>query len=247
MKNYQNKSNFLILFGLLLSISNIYSQSVNNEISTYNWFDKTVGKENLDIINGTPHNNPYRTVGGTHIYFIDQYELGSLTYEGQVYYNVKLKYDIYRDILVLNPFESENIGINLIQNKVESFSIKDKNFIKIDKKINAVPQFTTGYYEENKIAPDFIFYIKYHKDQQKVIGEGIVSYTFKEDTFYFLNFKNSVNQISSKNDVIKIFPEQKKQINEFYFMNRELKKADLNQFMKNLMKYINNSLSIQTK
>jgi hypothetical protein len=247
LKNYQNKSSFLILFGLLLSISNIHSQSVNNETSIYNWFDKTVGKENLDIINGTPHINPYVTVGDNNIYLIDQYEQGNLNYEGQIYYNVKLKYDIYRDILVLNPFESENIGINLIQNKVESFSIKDKNFIKIDKKDNSVPEFTTGYYEESKIAPDFIFYIKHHKDQQKVITEGTLSYNFKENTSYFLNLKNKVYLINSKNDIIKIFPEQKKQINGYYLMNRELKNSDLNQFMKNLMKYINNSLSIQTK
>jgi len=247
LKNYQNKPSFLILFGLLLSISNIHSQSVNNEVSTYNWFDKTVGKENLDIINGTPHNNPYATIGDNNIYLIDQYELGNLTYEGQTYYSVKLKYDIYRDILVLNPFESENIGINLIQNKVESFSIKDRNFIKIDKKDNGVPEFTTGYYEESKTAPDFIFYIKHHKGQQKVISEGTLSYTFKENTSYFLSLKNKVYQINSKNEIIKIFPEQKKQINGFYLMNRELRKTDLNQFMKNLMKYINNSLSLQTK
>lgn len=247
MKNYQKKSAFLILFGLFLNISIIYSQT-NNDIATYNWFDKTVGTENLDIVNGIPHINPYRTTGDNHLYYIDRYETGSLIYEGQSYYNIKLKYDTYRDLLVLNPFdESENIGINVITTKVESFSIQDKNFVNINKKDLDVREFTPGYYEENKITPDFKFYIKHHKNQQKVINEGILSYNFKENNSFFLDLKNKIYPIKSKNNIIKLFPEQKKQINGFYLMNRELRNSDENQFMRNLMRYINNSLSIQTK
>jgi len=247
LKNYQKKSAFLILFGLFLNIFIIHSQT-SNDVAIYNWFDKTIGKENLDIINGIPHTNPYRTTGDSHLYYIDQYELGTLNYEGQLYYNVKLKYDIYRDILVLNPFgESESVGINVITTKVSSFSIKDKNFVNIDKKDPAVPEFTAGYYEENKISPDFIFYIKHHKNQIKSINEGVLLYTFKENMSYFLDIKGKIYSIKSKNDIIKLFPDQKKQINGFYLMNRELRKSDENQFMRNLMKYISNSLSIQTK
>lgn len=248
MKNYQKNSIFLVLFGLFLNFHPIYSQS-NADISTYNWFDKTVNKKNLDIVNGAPHTNPYRTVGDNNMYYIDdKYEIGTLVYENQKYYNVKLKYDIYRDILVLNPYEaSENIGLNVIRNKVQSFSIKDKNFILIDRKENSLPEFTTGYYEENKIAPDFIFYIKHHKDQQKAINDAGLYYVYKENTSFFVELKNKVYKINDKSDIINLFPEQKKQINGFYLMNRELKKTDLNQFMTNLMKYINNSISIQTK
>lgn len=248
MKNYQKKSAFLILFGLFLNISAIHSQTSSNDISTYNWFDKTVGIENLNLINGVPHTNPFRTIDENNMYYINQYELGSLNYEGQTYYNVMLKYDIYRDILALNPFgESENIGVNVIKTKVQFFSIKDKNFVNIDKKDPAVPEFTAGYYEENKISPDFVLYIKHHKNQQKTIVESVLYYHFKEDTSFFLDLKNKTYSIKSKNDVIKLFPEQKKQINGFYLMNRELRKSDEKQFMRNLMKYISNFLSIQTK
>jgi hypothetical protein len=247
LKNYQKKSISLTLFGLFLNISIIYSQT-NNDISIYNWFDKIVGKENLDIINGIPHTNPYRAINDNHLYYINQYELGNLTYEGLNYYNVKLKYDIYRDVLVISPLnESENFGVNITTYKVKSFSIKDKNFVNIDKKDSLVPQFATGYYEENKIAPNAIFYIKHHKNQQKVINDGMLSYLFKENNLYYLNLKNKIYPIKNKNNLIKSLPDQKKQINEFYLMNRELRKSDENQFMRNLMKYISNSLSIELK
>ncbi|MDR7369417.1 hypothetical protein [Flavobacterium aquidurense] len=248
MKNHQQRSLFLLIFGLFLNFSTIYSQT-NADISTYKWFDQAINDKDLDIINGTLHTNPYRTVGENNMYYIDdKYESGILIYENQAYYNVKLKYDIYRDILVLNPPQaSENMGLNVISSKVQSFSIKGKTFIRIDRKDNAVPEFSTGYYEENKIASDFIFYIKHHKDQQKGINDGGVYYIYKENTSFFLDLKNKIYKINDKSDVVNLFPEQKKQINGFYLMNRELKKSDLNQFMTNLMKYINNSISVQTK
>ncbi|KRD10987.1 hypothetical protein ASE21_04495 [Flavobacterium sp. Root901] len=246
MKNYQKKSAFLILFGLFINIYVIHSQT-NNDVNIYNWFDKTVGKNNLDLNNGVPHINPYRSVGDSHLYLTNKYEIGKIDYDGQKYYEVKLKYDIYRDILVLNPYgESENVGINLNQSKVEAFSIQDKNFIKIDKKSETVAEFTPGYYEESKITEDFTFYIKYHKDIQKTVSENGILYSFKENNTFFINLKNNIYLIRGKSDIVKLFPDQKKQINGFYLMNRELQKSDLNQFMKNLMKYISNSLAIKT-
>ncbi|WP_343696538.1 hypothetical protein [Flavobacterium sp.] len=247
MKNYQKKSAFLILFGLFLNIYVIHSQT-NNDVNVYNWFDKTVGKDNLDLNNGVPHTNPYKAIGDSHLYLIDKYEIGKINFDGQKYYDVKLKYDVYRDILVLNPYgESENIGINLNQSKISSFSILDKNFVKIEKKNETVPEFVPGYYEESNIAADFTFYIKHHKDIQKTVLESGIFYSFKENNSFFIDFKNTIYPIKGKNDIIKLFPEQKKQINGFYLLNRELKKSDQDQFMKNLMKYISNSLAIQTK
>ncbi|RED25323.1 hypothetical protein BD847_2073 [Flavobacterium cutihirudinis] len=247
MKNYQKSLVFLILFGLFLNIHTSHSQT-NTEVNTYKWFDKTVGQDNLDLNNGTPFTNTFRTQDGSHLFLTDSFELGKVTYENQNYYDVKLKYDTYRDILVLNPFgQSENIGISLIQNKISSFSIKDLNFVKIDRKIETVPEFTTGYYEEIKFAADFVFYIKHRKIQLKTLSETGVYYNFKEDNTFFVDLKGTVYQIKGKNDILKLFPEQKKQINGFYLMNREQRKSDLNLFMKNLMKYISNSLSIQTK
>jgi len=248
LKNYQKKIVFLILFELFLNIHPIQSQT-SNDINTYNWFDTTVGRSNLDINNGVPHTNSFRTLNtDIHLYLINKYELGRVTYENQTYYDVKLKYDIYRDILVLNPDGgSENIGINLIQNKVSSFSIKDKNFIKRERKTEDIPEATTGYYEESKIAPELVLYIKHHKDMQKTIYESSLYFTFKENNSYFIDLKGKIYAIRGKSDLVKLFPEQKKQINGFYLLNRELRNSDLDQFMKNLMKYTFNSLSISSK
>ncbi|MEN2399753.1 hypothetical protein GKZ90_0008185 [Flavobacterium sp. MC2016-06] len=245
MRNFQKKSIFLTLFGLLLSIYNLHSQT-NNQTAISNWFDKDVGKENLDINNGTLHINPYKTVGDNNMYYIsDKFELGSLTYNDQTYYDTNLKYDIYKDVLVLNPFgESEHLGIALTQNKVSAFSIKNNTFVRVETKNDSLPEFTSGYYEETKLSSDFILYIKHHKTIKKIISDNEIAYTFKDNNLFFITLNHKLYLIKGKNDIIKLFPEQKKEINGFYLMNREIKKSDLNQFMKNLMKYIKNSLTV---
>lgn len=245
------KSKIHIVLALLVISCNafkIYSQK-NPEIYLYNWFDTIAGKENLGLNNGTLHTNPYRTIGKNNMYYLaDQYTKGDVRFDSQTYYDVNLKYDIYKNELILNPYgESEHIGIILIQDKTESFSINDTRFVKIEKKDNDLPEFTTGYYEVNKFAPDFIFYIKHHKDIHKGINDDGVFYNFKENHLFFISLKNKTYQIKSKNDINKLFPEQKNQINVFYSSNREILKSDKNQFMENLMKHINNFFSNTSK
>lgn len=246
MKNYQKKFTFLILFGLILSTKTIYAQT-DKEI--YNWFDQTFGKENLDINNGVLYTNPYKTLDNNTLYFLnDKFEKGDLTYNGQIYYNVSLKYDLYRDLLILNQFNaSDLLGITLNNEKVNAFTILNSNFIRIVKEKYNYPEFSTGYYETISLSENLIFYIKHSKAIQKKIKDDGSYYYFKDNNLFYLDYKKVLYAITGKNDLIKLFPEQKKQINEFYLSNRSIRKSDLNQFMKNLMKYINTSISNQAK
>lgn len=248
MKNYQKNFVFLILFGLFLNIHTLYSQT-KTDITIYNWFDKIVGKNNLDICNGVLYTNPYRTIDNNNLYYLnDKFENGSLTYNGQIYYNVSLKYDVYRDLLIVNqPGSSDLLGISLNNERVNSFTILNNNFIRVVKEKYNHPDFSTGYYETTSFNEDFIFYIRHSKTIQKKIRDDGAYYYFKDNSAFYLDYKNTLHTIAGKSDLVKLFPEQKKQINEFYLSNRSIRKSDLNQFMKNLMKYINNSLSNQAK
>ncbi len=212
MKNYQKKIIFLTLFGLLLSINSIHSQSIK-EIEIHNWFDNSIGKNNLDINNGILHTNPYTTLDGSTIYFKDdKFEKGTLGFEGQFYYETSLKYDIYRDILILNPYgASELIGISLVKEKVDSFSLYNRNFVKLNKEQYNLPGFISVIMKLQKTLLHFTFYIKYSKTIQKVVREDGIFYQFKPKNNYFLAYKKTLYIVDSKSDIIKIFPEKKEE------------------------------------
>ncbi|MDQ6470380.1 hypothetical protein RB619_06985 [Flavobacterium sp. LHD-80] len=239
MKNSQKKVIFLSLFGLLLNIYSIHSQSVK-EIETFNWFDKNTGIESLDIKNGRAHLNFDKTVENQHRYYgPDEFRKGSVRYNSQNYFDLYLKYDIYADELVLRPYdEQNNTKINLIKSNVSNFKIGNETFVNLKELNNTA--FKGGYYEEIAINSNQIFYIKYYKEKKKNIKEefNLIEYTPRYE--FILWKENKFNLINDKKAIIALFPESKRKINDFYLMNRNLRKENTSLFMKNLIKFINN-------
>ncbi len=232
-KNYS-----LILLGLFLCIQNTFGQN-QNEIQTYNWFDSAIGKESLEYSAGTAHLNFDSTIDNQHRYYkLDQFKNGNITYNNQSYYNLDLKYDIFTDELIIRPYpENSRIQINLVKEKMNSFMIENEKFVNL-KDLNTT--YKSGYYEENIIGDNCILYIKYIKAKKSIIEgtSSLISYTPYCE--FLLLKENKFILINSKSEIIKLYPKQKRRIDDFYSINKGLKKESPGLFMKNLMKYINN-------
>lgn len=248
MKNYQKKNIIFILFGLSLNILSIYSQNNSNNTPIQNLFDKTIGNENLPIYNGSRYVNQYRSLDNTHCYYISgNYTSGNLDYQNQTYANVDLKYDINNDILVLKPIgKYDFLGINTIKQNIANFKIYDKKFININYNNPSCPDFMNGYYQEITF-PEMTLYIKHHKNRSTVMDKSVADGTtqsttdsFTEKNEFVLKLKNIYYKIASKNDLIKIFPEYKSKIKNYYSSNYRLEESDNKIFIENLIKEISN-------
>ncbi|WP_426486575.1 hypothetical protein [Flavobacterium sp. 2] len=239
MKNSKKTILLLCLFGLLLNIPSIHSQSIK-ETEIFNWFDKNTGIESLDIKNGPAHLNFDRTIGNQHRYYgADEFKKGSINYNGQDYFDVYLKYDIFADQLVLRPYDLQNTTkIDLIKANITHFKIGDENFVKLKDLNNS--SFKGGYYNETVIKNNQALYIKYYKEKKKNIKEELDLVDYKPRYEFILWKDSKFNLINEKKEIIVLFPESKRNINDFYLMNRSLRKENPPLFMKNLMKYINN-------
>ena len=239
MKNLKKKSLSILFFGLFLNISSIHSQS-SNKTSVYNWFDKTTNKESLPINNGKLHTNFDKIIGTVDRYYNSEFASGNLGYQEQEYFDVQLKYDIYKDEIILKSPGEGLIEINLIKENVQYFKLLDKKFINlnIDKKLPANAR--GGYYEESVIGKKFTFYIKHYKDKKEILKgtETFIDYYNKNEFVLFTQGKYT--NVDSKNELLKLFPNDKNKINDYYLMNRNLRKENEARFMENLMRYINN-------
>lgn len=249
MKN--RKSCYHILFLLLYlmnPVSFVLGQTTEN-VSLYNWFDAKTSKENLPISNGTLHVNYDRTINnGNRYLFSDKFSKGIVNYNDQNYYDVNLKYDIYKDALVLNPYkDSDNIGINMIKEKTAGFTLQGRTFVNLNLNGKLPSDFYTGFYEENLIGKGFIFYIKYRKEAKEIIESKFVSIDYIFKTEFILYYKNSFIKLHSKRDLTQLFPDYKTKIDDFYQMNRALETANEVQFMENLMRYVNSFLPTESK
>lgn len=248
MKTKHNTFDPKLLLTFLLTLAvNILAAQTSEEVLT-KYFDQTIGSENLDINNGSVHVNEFRILNNKHRYYpADNFETGTVTYNNQQYFDIPLKYDLYKDILVYKPKNSDIISINLIHDRVTGFTINNKKFIYINSLLFPLNPIKTGYYEENLSGKDFIFYIRHHRDKREVLKGASVFNEFDDNYEYFIKRDGIFNKVSTKKDLIKLFPDQKRKINDFYSASGKLKKTNEPLFYEKLITYVNNAIENNTK
>lgn len=241
MEFRKSKIKLVVLLTIITTSFTTYSQT-NSEISLYTKFDSIVGKENLGINNGTLHSNLYRIISQNQRYYIkDEFSIGQLSYDNQIYLNINLKYDLLDDQLVFkHKGQTDNLSINLNRNKINFFIIKNKKFINMDLDSSLKPDFIKGLYEENFIGNEISLYIKHYKERKEINqSDGIYS-DYLSHNIFVIKIKKTFYRIETKRDLKKILPEYSKIINDYYNMNSKLESIDKLQFMEGLVRYINN-------
>ncbi|HET8839143.1 MAG TPA: hypothetical protein VFM82_09165 [Flavobacteriaceae bacterium] len=242
MKNLFSRQK--ILFGILCMIfgfpTTFFAQS---QLKNYTeQFDSVVGEENLGINNGTLNLRDYQFVieGKTKYFQNLGYTKGTVHYDGQPYYEVKLKYDLSEEQLIFNPKNAtSNIGVNLIRQKVDSFELQGLTFVNMNKLVSADKTNYKGYWHQIKIGSDFFLYIKYKKNRKDIIKNDKVFHQFDLYRTFLVDYDGNFQPISSKNDILKIFPDFSEEINRFYEANKSLENSDLPLFYTNLLNRIN--------
>lgn len=239
MKIKTHYSLLLILF--LLSNLNSFSQ-----IKIEDFFDTSIGKENLPLNNGAFYFNTFKTLTSHQYYQTNKYVVGNLTYNNQYYNTVNLKYDNYKDILIFKPYgESENFGIILVSNEVSKFQLNNKSFINLSLITNDSVKNVSGYYEENLKAKDFTFYIKHKKDRREFIKNQIIYTDFEIYNEFLILTNQTYYSIKSKKDTTNLFPNYKNEINTFYNENSKLAKDNKTEFYEKIFRFIDNLTSIK--
>ncbi len=223
---------------LLLIISTpivFHGQDYEVNKSYYKWFDQEIGIQNLQIYNGTAYVEKYRTINEKHKFFNSSTFLpGSLIYNGQPFYDLQLKYDCYEDVVLLNSKIATGTVIRLNSNKIKSFIVDSHEFINLSLGQNDQRGIkVTGFYEVLFQTPFFMLLQKNKKNLLKKIKGKLVYYEFKSDFEKYLLYKNTYYPIRKKRDLIRIFPELKKNINSYYTTSRD--NSDSAAFMKGLL------------
>jgi len=234
------KQVIIFCFFTLNSIS-FYGQTYANQKTYYKWFDSIVGVENLGIYNGVEYYKQYRTIEGSNEFYIsNQFVKGDIVYDGQPYYDIDIIYNVYDDeiIIKLSNQKAFNI-IQLIKEKIESFSIDNKRFVRVynDKNedfINIKEGFYELLFQDNYLT----LYKKYIKRRSERLDKDFAYYIFKDNKEYFLKHNQKYYSVNSKSNFSKIFPEHKKNINTFYKNNKVLRKSNYDMFLNKLSSYI---------
>ncbi|WP_300486416.1 hypothetical protein [Flavobacterium sp.] len=242
LKNPPKQLCIIIIYTLFFGFYKTQAQSEERYITKMH--DSLVGKQGLAINNGYYHTNPYPLLNGKHRYYLSDTPLkATVLYENQYYYDIEIKYDLYQDNLVYKPsLESGNIGIELIPQNVDAFTINNKKFVNLGKKVSPMITFIKGYYEENLKGNNFNFYIKHHKDRREIVNGTRTYNEFEDNNEYYIYRNDTYHKIASKSDLIALFPDLKKKINDLYSQNKSQEKENKYLFYDDLIHKINSLL-----
>tara|TARA_R110000765_G_scaffold422993_1_gene531287 strand:- start:388 stop:1080 length:693 start_codon:yes stop_codon:yes gene_type:complete len=224
---------FSFLF-LLFSFA-LFSQKNSNTQNLYKKFDSIVNLKNTSLPYGKVFTEKYRTKENNHQYFdVNQFVIGEVSYQNQAFFDVKIKYDINEDDLIVTvDTDFENYSIILEKAFVEKFKINTKTFINTNE---------FGYLEILFDSNEISFFKKNTKSKQKKEDKSFVYFKFSEKNQYYLSYKEVYYKITRKKDIHEILPNQKNNISSFYKLNKELMKNDIDKFYQLLSKTIVNNL-----
>jgi len=226
----------------LVLVGTIAVAQTADNTSLYTKFDNSVVKNNLGINNGTIHINAMRSADDTNRYYpADRYSIGTIVYDGQPYTGVSLKYDILKDVIIAKTADEKgNLGINLITEKTQWFTLNGKKFVNLNYDHKS-PKFT-GYYEEDILTGKLSFYTKYRKDNIEVLRNDGVFYKYAASNNFIFRYQNQLFPINSQSDATRAFPQLQKKISDFFERNTALERSDKKLFFMTLLKQLDNSL-----
>lgn len=235
---------FLIFPSLLLYFSGFSQNSTKDEI--YSWYDEQTGIENSTLFRGIEYVEVHRMINEKHKFFpSDEFQRGSLTYDGQSYHNVPLKFNIYDDLLVVNlQQEQRNSFFQLFSEKINDFQINNHKFRYLNPEDNSNIH---GFYEVISEEDDFKI-LKKHRRNMRDVRDKNVAYTefITADPVYIFQHNNEFFDLNSRRDLFSEFPDYRNEIRGFYNKYRKLSRDNPDEFMKNLSYEMNSLISTAT-
>lgn len=193
----------------LFCSSFVISQSQIQETDGYLWFDRAVDAKRTNLFNGVIEVEKYRMNNGKHKFFMNRsFHLSTLYYEGQPYHLVKLKYDLYEDVVLVNGRKT----LRLENDKINKFIIGKITFVKLNTYGNN-DQSLHGFFEVLNDYGQLKLYKKHRKDKLDRLGDRWVYHDFIDDNSYYVMYDHVYYRVEKKKDIIDIFPKYKRQLN----------------------------------
>lgn len=192
-----------ILFGQLKSDSLVLSSSRQSLTELY---DQAVG-ESTRLYNGIEFIDPFqrKTIEGFPYFLEDDWQDGSIFYDGQLYENVPLMFDVYQNRIIVDQPKSHT-KIQLITEKIKYFTISEKYFVQLESP-------AAGFYQE-LYGGETKAYALHYKTIQEKIGEKTMITEFVTKRKLYILKDNTYHIITSKKSALNVLKEHKSELNK---------------------------------
>ncbi|HMH34756.1 MAG TPA: hypothetical protein VK543_17090 [Puia sp.] len=191
--------------------------SVHNTIDLYY---KNIG-ENAHLYNGSEYMlySLYDKQDSKNLYFQSIFlQNGDVFYDGTLYQDVPLTYDLLHDDLVTTRYK-QNYRIRLNADKVGYFKLAGHQFVRIiDDTAQRLP-FGTGYYDLMYNGKSAVLVKRRKRLEERLSSAGnFVNYL--ADDRYFIRRDGSYYPVWTKRSVLDVFKDKKKELRKYLRKNK---------------------------
>ncbi|WP_422083316.1 hypothetical protein [Ulvibacterium sp.] len=223
-----------------------FSQTAADNPSTHIWFDDIIGRTNSGIFNGVAYTEVYRVINERHQFFKEpDFVPGSVVYDGQPYFDVELKYDVYQGNLLTRNMETLGAPILIFdESNVTEFTINGHRFKNVNQ--NLAENMAFGFLEVLMENDSLSLYKKHSKKIFKRTDKEILYYEFKDRHSYYIYYANIYHSLQKANDLNAIFPEYRKSLKAIRNRYASLGKSDPDAYMKSILSDLSALISSQS-
>jgi hypothetical protein len=195
-----------LLYGLCLIIPGItYAQTDSSGLIPVIDAQKKSIEQASNILNGKSH-VPYPSMIEGSGYLINDWVLGTLVYEDVLYTGVSLKYDQYKDELIL--LHPNGLPIILFSPRVSSFSLSGREFVNLSAGKFPVAGAETGFYEL-LVKGNVSLLAKRRKVLDEFVQTTGVSKSFSGRSEFVALKDGKLNKIKKESTLLDLVPEKK--------------------------------------
>ena len=195
-----------LLYGLCLIIPGLsYSQTDSVGMVPSIDAQKNSIEQASNILNGRHHIAYPASIAGSG-YFINDWVSGTVVYEDILYTGVKLKYDQYKDELVL--LHPNGLPVILFTPRVSSFSLMNREFVNLEYGQLPVKGSEKGYYEI-LVKGNISLLAKRRKQIDELVQTTGVNKTFLAKSDYVAIKQGQLYKIRKESNLLDLAPEKK--------------------------------------
>ncbi len=201
---------FLFLFNLLYA-GTIFAQNIDSTLSSAiinakTFYTNTISSNSKLYIGGEETIIVGKAKG--HPYYLKQdWQVGSLIYDGILYENVKLKYNLASQKLILQHYGGYLL-IELVKDKISSFTIGGHAFVQTQNSISWASLVESNTFYRQIWDNKYVLLSKYTKLQNNEMVDSQVIIDFSESKdIIFLDKKEAI-KLKSISNIEKIFPQK---------------------------------------
>ncbi|KAA8482460.1 hypothetical protein BDE36_3435 [Arcticibacter tournemirensis] len=217
----QIRDDSVFVSGIVQKITRTYIEQLNTEAPIYN------GKMYRPVFNLND--------GGHTLFQSNQYTKGTIVYNGHIYQDVNLMYDMVKDQLVLLNFDQVG-GIVIWPQYVDAFSLHQHTFINIRPDSTTQKSIAPGYYDllyQGKTS----LLAKRIKELIETPNQNAVKRTVSQQNKYYLLNHSGYTLIKGKKDLLRLLSRTRNENLQYIKTERLNFKKELERSMIKLLSY----------